>query len=78
MRMTLVIMLTALTLTGCAGSLKPQTPAFVPPASCIEHAQDVPAPKVDMFEYAADLIVQYTDLAVLREQCRSALVKEQK
>jgi hypothetical protein len=31
-----------------------------------------------MFEYAADLIVQYTDLAVLREQCRSALVKEQK
>lgn len=77
MRMILIpLLLVLLSLTGCAGSLKRVTPVFVPPASCLEHSQEIPPPKPDLFEYASDLIVLYSDSAVLREQCRAALVKE--
>lgn len=75
MRMIL-ISLALLSLAGCAGSLKPVTPVFVPPASCLEHAQEIPEPKPDLIEYVGDLIVLYSDGAVLREQCRAALLKE--
>lgn len=75
MRMIL-ISLVLLSLAGCAGSLKPETPVFVPPASCLEHAQEIPEPKPDLIEYVGDLIVLYSDGAVLREQCRAALLKE--
>lgn len=76
MRMILTS-LVLFSLTGCAGLSKPVTPVFVPPASCLEHAADIPEPKPDLIEYVQDLIVLYSDGAVLREQCRAALVGAQ-
>lgn len=74
---TILMSLVLLSLTGCASSSKLVMPVFVPPASCLEHAQELPAPKPDLIEYIGDLIVLYSDSAILREQCRAALVKEQ-
>jgi len=77
MHKSLTLLLVLVSLTGCGGLPQKQTPAFVPPASCLEHSPEVPEPRADLFEYVQDLIVQYSDVAVLREQCRSALLKEE-
>jgi len=61
-----------------AGSLKPRTQVFVPPASCLERPAEVPEPQRDLYVYVQDLIVLYSDSAVLREQCRGALIKDMK
>lgn len=76
MRAILIPLLLLLSLTGCAGSQKRLTPAFVPPASCLEHAAELPEPQADLYEFVQDLIVLYSDSAVLREQCRAALTKD--
>ena len=78
MRKSLALLLLSLSLTGCAGLQKPVTPVFVPPASCLEHAAEIPEPKPDLIEYIEDLIVLYSDSAVLREQCRAALLEKTK
>lgn len=76
MRKSLALLLLTASLTGCAGLQKPVTPVFVPPASCLEHAAEIPNPKPDLIEYIEDLIVLYSDSAVLREQCRAALIEK--
>ena len=76
MRKSLALLLLSLSLTGCAGSQTQRTPVFVPPASCLEHAAEIPEPKPDLIEYIEDLIVLYSDSAVLREQCRAALLEK--
>ncbi len=78
MRKSLAMLLLSLSLTGCAGSQTQRTPVFVPPASCLEHAEEIPKPKPDLIEYIEDLIVLYSDSAVLREQCRAALLEKTK
>lgn len=78
MRKHLAVLLVLTSLTGCAGLQKPVTPVFVPPASCLEHAAEIPKPKPDLIEYIEDLIVLYSDSAVLREQCRAALLEKTK
>ena len=78
MRTLLIPLLLTLSLTGCAGSLKPRTQVFVPPASCLERPAEVPEPQRDLYVYVQDLIVLYSDSAVLREQCRGALIKDMK
>lgn len=78
MRAILIPLLLLLSLTGCAGSPKLLTPVFVPPASCLEHAAELPEPRQDLYEFVQDLIELYSESAVLREQCRAALVKELK
>ena len=74
MRKSLALLLLSLSLTGCAGLQTQRTPVFVPPASCLEHAAEIPNPKPDLIEYIEDLIVLYSDSATLREQCRAALI----
>ena len=76
MRKSLALLLLSLSLTGCAGLQTQRTPVFVPPASCLEHAAEIPEPKPDLIEYIKDLIVLYSDSAVLREQCRAALLEK--
>ena len=76
MRKQLAVLLVLTSLTGCAGLQKPVTPVYVPPASCLEHAAEIPNPKPDLIEYIEDLIVLYSDSAVLREQCRAALLEK--
>ncbi len=76
MRKSLAPLLLSLSLTGCAGLQTQRTPVFVPPASCLEHAAEIPNPKPDLIEYIEDLIVLYSDSAVLREQCRAALIEK--
>ena len=78
MRKSLALLLLSLSLTGCAGLQTQRTPGFVPPASCLEHAAEIPEPKPDLIEYIEDLIVLYSDSAVLREQCRAALLEKTK
>lgn len=78
MRKSLAPLLLSLSLTGCAGLQTQRTPVFVPPASCLEHAAEIPNPKPDLIEYIEDLIVLYSDNAVLREQCRAALLEKTK
>ena len=78
MRKHLAVLLVLTSLTGCAGLQKPVPPVFVPPASCLEHAAEIPEPKPDLIEYIEDLIVLYSDSAVLREQCRAALLEKTK
>ena len=72
------VLLVLTSLTGCAGLQTQRTPVFVPPASCLEHAAEIPNPKPDLIEYIEDLIVLYSDNAVLREQCRAALLEKTK
>lgn len=69
----LAVLALLLSLLGCATSPKPATPQFEPPASCLEPAQEIPAPLADLYLYAADLIVLLTQSGVQREQCRAAL-----
>ena len=76
MRKSLALLLLSLSLTGCAGLQTQRTPVFVPPASCLEHAQELPSPIPDLIEYIENLIILYSDSAVLREQCRAALVQK--
>ena len=76
MRKSLALLLLSLSLTGCAGLQTQRTPVFVPPASCLEHAAEIPEPKPDLIEYIEDLIVLYSDSSVLREQCRAALIEK--
>ena len=76
MRKHLALLLVLTSLTGCAGLQTQRTPVFVPPASCLEHAAEIPEPKPDLIEYIEDLIVLYSDSAVLREQCRAALLEK--
>ena len=76
MRKHLALLLVLTNLTGCAGSQTQRTPVFVPPASCLEHAAEIPEPKPDLIEYIEDLVVLYSDSAVLREQCRAALLEK--
>ena len=76
MRKSLALLLLSLSLTGCTGLQTQRTPVFVPPASCLEHAAEIPEPKPDLIEYTEDLIVLYSDSAVLREQCRAALLEK--
>ena len=76
MRKSLALLLLTASLTGCAGLQTQRTPVFVPPASCLEHAAEIPEPKPDLIEYLEDLIVLYSDSAVLREQCRAALLEK--
>lgn len=76
MRKSLALLLLTASLTGCAGLQTQRTPVFVPPASCLEHAQELPTPGTDLIGYIEDLIVLYSDSAVLREQCRAALVEK--
>ena len=71
----LALLLAVLTLTGCAGLRTPETARYEPPASCLEPAEPIPEPYADLFDYASTLIVQYTELAVQREQCRAALTR---
>ena len=78
MRKSLALLLLSLSLTGCAGLQTQRTPVLVPPASCLEHAAEIPEPKPDLIEYIEDLIVLYSDSAVLREQCRAALLEKTK
>ena len=78
MRKSLALLLLSLSLTGCTGLQTQRTPVFVPPASCLEHAAEIPEPKPDLIEYIEDLIVLYSDSAVLREQCRAALLEKTK
>ena len=78
MRKHLAILLVLTSLTGCAGLQKTVTPVYVPPASCLEHAAEIPEPTPDLIEYIEDLIVLYSDSAVLREQCRAALLEKTK
>lgn len=78
MRKSLALLLLSLSLTGCAGLQTQRTPVFVPPASCLEHAAEIQKPKPDLIEYIEDLIVLYNDSAVLREQCRAALLEKTK
>ena len=74
MRKSLALLLLSLSLTGCAGLQTQRTPVFVPPASCLEHAQELPSPGPDLIEYIENLVLLYSDSAVLREQCRAALI----
>ena len=74
MRKSLALLLLSLSLTGCAGLQTQRTPVFVPPVSCLEHAQELPSPGPDLIEYIENLVLLYTDSAVLREQCRAALI----
>ena len=76
MRKSLALLLLSLSLTGCAGLQTQRTPVFVPPASCLEHAQEVPSPGPDLIEYIENLVLLYSDSAVLREQCRAALIEK--
>ena len=76
MRKSLALLLLSLSLTGCAGLQTQRTPVFVPPASCLEHAQELPSPGPDLIEYIENLVLLYSDSAVLREQCRAALVEK--
>ena len=76
MRKSLALLLLTASLTGCAGLQTQRTPVFVPPASCLEHAQELPSPGPDLIEYIENLIILYSDSAVLREQCRAALVQK--
>ena len=76
MRKSLALLLLSLSLTGCAGSPTQRTPVFVPPASCLEHAQELPSHGPDLIEYIENLVLLYSDSAVLREQCRAALIQE--
>ena len=76
MRKSLALMLLSLSLTGCAGLQTQRTPVFVPPASCLEHAQELPSPGPDLIEYIENLVLLYSDSAVLREQCRAALIEK--
>ena len=78
MRKSLALLLLTASLTGCAGLQTQRTPVFVPPASCLEHAAEIPNPKPDLIEYIEDLIVLYSDSATLREQCRAALLEKTK
>lgn len=48
---------------------------FVPPASCLEHARELPEPGPDVLTYIEEVVVLYSDSAVLREQCRAALIE---
>ena len=77
MQKSLALLLVLASLTGCASLPKQGTPVFVPPASCIEPAQELPVAGPDLLDYIADITVQYVDLAVLRNQCRTALTKSQ-
>ena len=76
MRKSLALLLLSLSLTGCAGLQTQRTPVFVPPASCLEHAQELPSPGPDLIEYIENLVLLYSDSAVLREQCRAALIEK--
>ena len=76
MHKSLALLLLTASLTGCAGLQTQRTPVFVPPASCLEHAQELPSPSPDLIEYIENLIVLYSDSAVLREQCRAALIQK--
>lgn len=76
MRKSLALLVLIGSLTGCAGLQTQRTPVFVPPASCLEHAQELPSPIHDLIEYIENLIILYSDSAVLREQCRAALVQK--
>ena len=76
MRKSLALLLLSLSLPGCAGSQTQRTPVFVPPASCLEHAQELPSPGPDLIEYIENLVLLYSDSAVLREQCRAALMEK--
>ena len=76
MRKHLALLLLSLSLTGCAGLQTQRTPVFVPPASCLEHAQELPSPGPDLIEYIENLVLLYSDSAVLREQCRAALIEK--
>ena len=78
MRKHLALLLVLTSLTGCAGLQTQRTPVFVPPARCLEHAAEIQKPKPDLIEYIEDLIVLYSDSAVLREQCRAALLEKTK
>lgn len=50
------------------------TPQFVPPQSCLERVQEIPAVRADASAYIKDLIELYSESGVLREQCRAALI----
>lgn len=50
----------------------------MPPASCLERAAELPEPQADLYVLVQDLIVLYSGSAVLREQCRAALVEDTK
>ena len=76
MRKSLAMLLLSLSLTGCAGLQTQRTPVFVPPASCLEHAAELPSPIPDLIEYIENLVLLYSDSAVLREQCRAALIEK--
>jgi len=76
MRKSLALLLALTSLTGCAGLQTQRTPVFVPPASCLEHAQELPSPGPDLIEYIENLVLLYSDSAVLREQCRAALIEK--
>ena len=75
MRKSLALLAVLLSLTGCAALQKQQTPVFVPPASCLEQAHELPEPVPDLIGYIEEIVRLYGDSAVLREQCRAALLE---
>ena len=74
--MALGLLLLSVSFGGCKSLPTQVQPGYAVPASCLERAKDVPEPVQDLYRYAQDLIVQYTDLAVQHEQCRAGLIQE--
>jgi len=77
MRKNLGVLLALLSLSACSALPKPQ-PQRLPPASCIEPAPPLPDPKADLMLYTEELILNLTELSVLRNQCRGALLPKEK
>lgn len=73
--LSLALLSLTLSLSGCAVSKTPATPPFEAPASCLEAADPLPAIKADIIESYEDVVVLYTKVAVLRNQCRAALIQ---
>lgn len=76
MRLNLSLCFLALSLTACSALPTRPMQAFEPPASCLELPLELPRASADAIADHEDLIVQYVGLAVLRVQCRDALIIE--